>query len=291
MKQKYAKRTPGLVVLGLLMLVFLGCESAGSDGGGTTDGDTEPDLTKIVAVLLDDVEIDGTTPIDFGDVILDESATKTVVVQNTGTDQVSLTDGQVELSGTDASQFGLDTTGTLTTLPAGEETSFGLSFSPVSTSGTRSATLTITSDAEVSSLSVGLQGRGGVGAQISAELGSAITDGGSLSGYTVSYLSTETLTITVSNNGDLDLVVSEVALTGDIGSPSGDFEFYFDPVWTTPLAITPGDTRDLILKIINRVEGDLFSGFVHTGDVGITSNSIGAGLDVFEFSVEANIYY
>ncbi|MBN8577717.1 MAG: gliding motility-associated C-terminal domain-containing protein [Cytophagales bacterium] len=75
--------------------------------------------------------------------LLASSAPVTVTIHNSGTSELTISG--VSVSGTNASEFSLNTTGMLVSVPANGSTTFTITFSP-SASGPRSATLHINSD-------------------------------------------------------------------------------------------------------------------------------------------------
>ena len=82
--------------------------------------------------------------LDFGNLAIgNRGPATTVVVRNTGNDILHISSVTIPIGNT--SDFLIDTTGMLSTVPAGGQTSFTVSYSPTA-NGLRSATLRVTSD-------------------------------------------------------------------------------------------------------------------------------------------------
>jgi hypothetical protein len=90
--------------------------------------------------------------VNFGSVNIGEQALSTVTLNNTGNSDVNITN--VQMNGLDFSH-----NGTNILLPRGSRVSWALAFSP-SSAGARTDTLTITTDSQVSTLTVALTGTG-----------------------------------------------------------------------------------------------------------------------------------
>ena len=93
---------------------------------------------------------------DYGDVIVDQNASATFTVQNTGTAAMS---GQISLAGTAANQYTITSGGGSYTINAGQSRSVTVRFNPTST-GRKEATLRITHDAANTSSPVDVTLRG-----------------------------------------------------------------------------------------------------------------------------------
>ena len=100
----------------------------------------------------------GTAEIDFGKVDLGQSATKTFTVRNGGGLALHLTSASV--TGGNAGEFAVDTTGLQTTLEANEFTTFTVTFTPTAASP-RQTTLRVVSDDDANgTFDVTLKGTG-----------------------------------------------------------------------------------------------------------------------------------
>ena len=109
-----------------------------------------PDLATVPAELIGATAIATghyhtvalTSPtIDFGSqIVATTSAPKTITIKNTGTDPLTI--NGISTSGSNASDFSVNTTGMLTSVPAGGSTTFDVSFTP-SDVGPRQTTLRI----------------------------------------------------------------------------------------------------------------------------------------------------
>src|SRR5439155_7365887 len=78
---------------------------------------------------------------NFGSVTVGSTGTsQTFTIKNTGTTQLNIQSGSPTLGGTNPTQFSLNTSGMLMTVPAGGQTSFSANFAPTS-AGAKSATI------------------------------------------------------------------------------------------------------------------------------------------------------
>ncbi|MFC1814928.1 CFI-box-CTERM domain-containing protein [Thermodesulfobacteriota bacterium] len=93
------------------------------------------------------------TLLDFGNVNLGQSTTKTLTLTNSGNKDLSITN--LSLPGNTYSQ-----NGTNTSLPRTQSMSITITFTPGTTAGTQNGTLTITSNADTPTLVISLTGTG-----------------------------------------------------------------------------------------------------------------------------------
>ncbi len=150
------------------------------------------------------------------------SNTQTITISNAA-GAAPLVIGGISVSGTNASEFSLDLSSTLMTIPAGSNTTFDMTFSP-SSSGAKGAVLTILSNDD----STDLDSEENYGITISATANAgtpdinvkqgvtpivdAVTTYSFMPNVTVSQSST-IITFTIENTGDDILTIASVALT------------------------------------------------------------------------------
>lgn len=145
------------------------------------------------------------------------SAAQTITVTNNGTDALHLAaSNAVAISGTNASDFAVVTALTTctngATVAAGANCVINITFDPAAT-GSRTATLTITDDANPTTQTVTLSGTGVAPAATLS--GASLTFSGQLI-----TTSSSAQTVTLTNSGTASLTISSIAVTG---ANSGDF--------------------------------------------------------------------
>ncbi|MGJ0515397.1 MAG: choice-of-anchor D domain-containing protein [Methylomicrobium sp.] len=144
-------------------------------------------------------------PTDFGGQIVGTTSERTITVTNTGA--TNLLVSEVTLTGTDAGQFSI-TSNNCTTVTPSSFCFVTVGFTPTST-GAKTATVSIASNAAGSPSSVTLSGNGLAPAPIAAINPASVGFGDVVIGTT-----SGDQAITVNNNGTQDLIVSGVSLSG-----------------------------------------------------------------------------
>ena len=275
----------GLLIL-LLSIVLLGCSENGADEGATPAGDW-------LSLSVEGSPVELSTAYDTGTVEIGTTGTTTFTVSNEGNASVSLdgTDLGIGLTGTDAGQFSLDLSSTATTLAQGESTTFGLSFSPVGDIGSRSASVTLRSDADDTAYSFDLTGTAG-GAIITVALWDGEVETNLDNNDAVDYETvsgTEQRTFRIENAGNMPLSFSDILLDGPNGTdndtPTED-SFYWDSLPNQD-ALAPGSTRELIVALRNQ---SYSGGEPASAALSINSNSLGDGLNEFTLNLSATLY-
>lgn len=140
------------------------------------------------------------TSVSFGSVAVGASSAQTVTVKNTGTFSVRISAANV--SGADFAMNGLSLP---MTLPAGQTTSFGATFSP-NTAGSAAGSITLESDASNSPTTVLLSGTG-VSPRLAASPSSV-----NFGNVAVGGSSAQTLTLT--NTGTSSITISQASVVG-----------------------------------------------------------------------------
>lgn len=144
----------------------------------------------------------------FGSVTVGNNATQTVTLTNTGDSSVNVS--QLAVSGSGFSLSGITVPFTLS---SNQSTTFIVGFAPQSV-GSANGTVTITSDASNSSLTLALSGLG-------ISLGELGSDPTSLSFGSVTIGNNDSLPETITNTGGSSITVSQVAVSGAGFSVSG----------------------------------------------------------------------
>jgi hypothetical protein len=215
-----------------------------SDGTLDVSFTTETDNAKISAIEVVDAApepgvISGPSGVSFGTNVVDSSTTKTVTLVNEGesSDAASITVDGVSVTGTDASDFSTDFSGS-TTLAPGETLDVPVTFTP-SSAQTTSATLEVSHDAPntASPLTVDLSGEGSSSVPIGfghTELSGFSTgnptsiDWGPDGRLYVSNQNGEVFALTVQRNGEDDYEVTDtetITAIQDIPNHNDDGSF------------------------------------------------------------------
>jgi hypothetical protein len=192
------------------------------------------------------------TSLAFGSVQVGSSTSLSETLTNTG--GASLTISAAAVSGTGFSLSGLALPATLT---AGQSTSFTVHFSPTA-SGAISGSISITSTASDSNLTIPLSGNGVTQGTLSA-------NPASLAFGSVQVGSSTNLSETLTNTGGSSLTISAAAASGTGFSLSG---------LTLPLTLTAGQSTSFTVTF-----SPLSSGAA-SGSVGITSTASDSNLSI-----------
>ena len=181
--------------------------------------------------------------------LLDTSPVRTFTVRNTGTTALSLT--SVTLTTGDAADFLLDTTGMLSSIPAGSTTSFTVAFR-AQTNGTKFTTLRLVSDdGDESTLDYALTGEGvAPDIEVSGN-GSPISNGDTTPATfdntdfgTAEITATKQATFNIANTGKLDLTLNGTPRVAISGLNQGDFSVQTQP---TADPLSPNASTSFIL--------------------------------------------
>ena len=211
--------------------------TSGSSGGGegAPSGGTGPQIAPNLA------------SVSFGTVTVGNSNSQPIKLQNNG--NATLTFSQIAVAGTGFSQTGLSTS---TTITAGGSTTFNAVFTP-SSATTVTGSITLTTNGTPSPLLINLSGTGSAATFL---LGANPT---SLSFGNVNDGSNSSLTTSITNNGNSNVTISGVTVTGAGFSASGI------PNGTQ---LTPGQSATLTVKF-----APTSPGAVSGASVTITSNA------------------
>jgi hypothetical protein len=228
--------------------------STGSASGSITISSNAPGSPATIA--LSGAAVQGTltaTPssLNFGSVLVGSGGSQMITLTNSGTSTVTISQGGV--SGTGFSISGLSTP---LILNAAQSASFSATFSPAS-AGAGSGSISITSNAPGSPLSIALTGAGTQpqlsAAPSSTSFGSVVTG------------SSNSQTITLTNGGSANTTISQASVSGTGFSMSG---------LVVPVTIAPGRTTTF-----NAMFAPSSSGSV-TGSVSLVTNAPGSPLAI-----------
>jgi hypothetical protein len=182
----------------------------------------------------------------FGNVAMGEHNSQTVRLNNTGNDSVTISRANVSGSGFEIAGLIVPTV-----IPSGKSATFNAVFAPTS-SGSRTGSVSLISDAPNSPLTISLSGTGVATARL---LGANPL---SLNFGTVNVDSTSSLSVTLTNRGNADVTISKVSVSGAGFSHGG-----------AAAGTILGPDQSTTLRV---VFAPASAGSVH-GDVIVTSNA------------------
>jgi outer membrane protein OmpA-like peptidoglycan-associated protein len=210
--------------------------SSNTDGGGDSSS------TVTCTAVEPDVNLSVTT-LDFGNVNVGSSADLTLTVSNPGTALLTYTLAEGGANPGDYSFTPACIMASPCTLAAGGSADFTVTFAPT-VDGARSATILVDSDdPDEPSLTVDLAGNGR-----GSQLTKVAPGGGTVVFGDVNVGVTASMTLTLRNDGNEDLVVGNIALS----------DAHFAVVGATfPLSIAPGNQTDFELTCLPTARGAL----------------------------------
>ncbi len=192
-------------------------------------------------------------PVNFGSQLVNtSSAAQTLTITNTGT--ADLVVSGLSLGGANAGDFSISPASLPVTIAPGAATQISVAFQPLA-AGARTASLLIASNAAGSPKSVALSGTGT--APVFAANPSSVAFGNQPVNTT-----SNAQTITISNTGDGDLVVSNITVTG---TNSGEFS-----VSPTSFTVAPGGNAGVSVTFTPTATG------ARSAALSITSNAAGS---------------
>ena len=188
--------------------------------------------------------------INFGNDVVGTQTSQALIITNTGTATLNIT--QVNETGSAFSVSGF-------TLPisvaAGKQTTITVAFQPVST-GAASGSISIVSNAPTSPTPVSLSGTG-----VAATLILGINPTGLTFGNVTTGTSSTAQDVTVTNTGNTNITISQIALSGAGYSMTNG---------TTPVTLTPSQNVVLAVQFSPTTVGAV------NGSISITSNANGS---------------
>ena len=204
-----------------------------------------------------------TTALNFGNVLVNGSATQAVTLHNPG--QTSVTVSQVGVTG---AGFAISGMAAPVTIPAGQSVALQAKFAP-SAAGAANGAISITSDAQTPTAAVALNGTG-VSATYTMSLSPATVSFGNVNAG-----SSATQTVQLSNTGNSSVTVSQIAATGTGISVSG---------LSTPVTLAPSQTVALTVKFAPATSG------TSTGSLTVTnSDAVNAVAAITGVGVQAGL--
>ncbi len=176
------------------------------------------------------------------------SSSRSITFSNTGAGTLEIT--AISISGTNPGDFGYTSAAQPILVSAGATTTINVTFTPTA-GGSRSATLNVTHNAGAAA-AIALSGSGGVPA---AQLGATALHFGN---QPINTASVPPRTVTLTNNGDGNLIISNIAI-------SGDSAFVVTPTSAQPLS--PGAALTLSVTFTPTTSGS------HSASLRITDNA------------------
>src|SRR3984885_4639519 len=200
---QFSKLLPLLAAFAVMLIMFglSSCAgyttpaSTGGKGGGTGGGGSTGD--PLAGVLSP-----SSTTVAFGNVNVGNTGTQSVTVTNTGTAAVNIASAQISGAG-----FAVIGGNPSASVPVGQSLTVQLQYAPT-TRGAATGTLTVTSDASNSPLSVSLSG---TGMQPALAISPASLN---FSNVVLGQTSTQTVTLTNSGNAGLTMNLATISGTG-----------------------------------------------------------------------------
>jgi centrosomal CEP192-like protein/ASPM-SPD-2-Hydin domain-containing protein len=186
----------------------------------------------------------------FGNVVVGNSNSQPIKLQNNG--NATLTFSKISMAGTGMTVTGLSTS---TTIVAGGNVSFNAVFTPTAAT-TVNGSITLATNGTPSPLTINLSGTGVTATQILTANPTSLVFG------TVNVNSSSQLTSTLTNNGNSNVVVSGVTVTGAGFSASGV---------SNGTTLTPGQSVTLTVTF-----APASAGAVNGASVSIASNATGS---------------
>ena len=188
--------------------------------------------------------------VNFGSVQVNGNSSSTVVVQNTGS--ASVTISQAAVTGTGFTMSGMSMPATIA---AGQSASFSVNFAP-KTAGSATGNVALTSNASNASLNVALSG--------TAVTPGSLTTGSSVMAFgTVQVGKNQKQTATITNSGGSSVTISSATITGTGFTLSGI---------TTPVTLTAGQSTTFSVTFAPLTATSA------AGTVSVTSNAPGSPL-------------
>lgn len=228
-------------------------QSTGTSSGtlnivsNATNSPTSVALTTVASAQPAPVLSLNPTSVNFGNVTVGGSSTKSVAIANTGS--ASLTISQITTTGSGYKVSGLSLP---TTLATGASTSFSVSFAPSAT-GSVAGNVSLVSNAPNSPASMSLSGAG-----VAAPTPQLSTNPVSLNFGSVTVGNSSTKAVTISNTGNANLTITQISTSGAGFSGTGI---------TLPLTLTPGQSANYSVQFAPTGTGNA------SGQVSFTSNS------------------
>ena len=190
------------------------------------------------------------TSISFGNVVVGTNVTQALIISNTGTATLSIS--QITVTGATFTTSGY-------TLPlsinAGQQTTVTVAFLPTTVS-TVSGSISIVSNAQTTPTTVGLSGSG-----IAATFNLVISPTSVSFGNVTTGTSSATRNVTITNSGDSNVAISQISVSGPGYSVTGG---------STPVTLAPSQNLVLGVQFSPTATGTV------SGSISIVSNAAGS---------------
>ncbi len=193
----------------------------------------------------------GSTSINFGNGVVGSNSSQVLIIRNTGTATLSIT--QVNASG--SGSFSVSGFSLPLNVNGGQQTTITVSFSPTSV-GAASGNISIVSNAPTSPTSVGLSGTG-----IVATLTLGISPTSLSFGNVTTGTSSASQNVTITNTGNSNVTISQVNVSGSGYSFTGS---------SIPVTLSPAQNSTLAAQFSPAVAGSI------SGNITIVSNASGS---------------
>jgi hypothetical protein len=206
-----------------------------------------------------------TTSLSYGNVLVNGTSTRAVMLSNSGSSDLTIS--QVAVSGSGFSASGVAVPATV---PPGQSIALQVTYAPA-VAGTSTGSVAIASDALTTTPTVSLSGTG-----MNATYSMSLTPS-SVSFGNLNVGSSSTQTVQLANTGNSSVTVSQVAASGAGVSVSG---------LTTPVTIAPSQSVPLTVKFLPTASGAVAGSITVTNSEGInavaavTGTAVQAGISV-----------
>ena len=188
--------------------------------------------------------------INFGNVVVGSDLSQALIVSNTGTATLTITQITVTAPMFSASGFALPLN-----INAGQQTTITLAFLPT-TVGTVSGSVSLASNAPTSPTSVALNGSG-----IASSLTLSISPSSLSFGNVTTGTASPAQNVTITNTGNANVTISQVSVTGAGFTVTGG---------STPVTLTPSQNLTLTVQFSPTAAGSV------SGSITIVSNTNGS---------------
>jgi len=194
------------------------------------------------------------TSINFGNDVVGTSLSQTLIIKNTGSAALTITQVNPTVSVFSVSGFSLPLN-----VAAGQQTTITVAFRPT-TAGAVSGNLSMVSNAPGSPTAVGLTGTG-----VAATLTLSMTPTSLSFGNVTTGTSSTSQNVTITNTGNANITISQISVSGTGYSLTGG---------STPVTLTPSQNLILVAQFSPLAAGSV------SGSISIVSNASGSPASV-----------
>src|SRR5213592_259979 len=194
------------------------------------------------------------TSINFGNDVVGTNLSQALIIRNTGTAALTITQVNPTVSVFSVSGFSLPLN-----VAAGQQTTITVAFRPT-TAGAASGNLSMVSNAPGSPTSIGLSGTG-----VAATLTLNMTPTSLSFGNVTTGTSSASENVTITNTGNANITISQISVSGTGYSLTGG---------STPVTLTPSQNLILVAQFSPLAAGSM------SGSISIVSNASGSPASV-----------